>query len=95
MWLPKAHVEGDLAMSWVLGGVVLKAAFYGLFMLCLVPFNNGFVSPLLIFVCLIGMLLPLALAVSESHMKRMIAYFSISHMSFAIFLLLTSNKQCY
>lgn len=100
MWLPKAHVEGDLAMSWILGGIMLKAGMYGIFTLCIVPFCTGTVSPLLSFVCFVGMLFPLVLALTEQHVKRMIAFFSVSHISFAVVLLLQFNfsmalSDCY
>lgn len=87
-------------MSWVLGGVILKAALYGIFYLCIVPFSTGYISPILLFVCFIGMLLPLAVAVTELHLKRMVAFFSVSHMSFAVLLLLQFSynmqlSECY
>lgn len=87
-------------MSWVLGGVILKAALYGIFYYCIVPFSTGYVSPVLLFVCFVGMLFPLVLAVTEQHLKRMVAFFSVSHMSFAVLLLLQFSftmqmSDCY
>jgi len=93
VWLPKAHVEGELAMSWILGGIVLKAGVFGVTVFCIIPFNGVTVSPAFILVVVLGVFIPLMLAITELHLKRMIAFFSISHMSFAVFLLLSFHEQ--
>lgn len=93
VWLPKAHVEGELAMSWILGGIVLKAGVFGVTIFCIIPFNGVTISPAFILVVLLGVFIPLILAITELHLKRMIAFFSISHMSFAVLLLLSFHEQ--
>lgn len=86
-------MEGDLAMSWILGGVVLKAALYGIYTLCFVPFRAIPNSSLFLLVFFLGLFIPLLQAISEIHLKRMVAFFSISHMSFAVMLVSSLNNH--
>lgn len=93
VWLPKAHVEGELEMSWILGGIVMKAGVFGLMTFCIIPFNEAIIRPSFLCVAILGAFLPLFLAATEMHLKRMIAYFSVSHMSFAVLLLLNFHEH--
>lgn len=81
-------------MSWILGGIVLKAGVFGVTVFCLVPLRGAINTPTIVLVVLLGMFIPLLLAVSEAHLKRMVAFFSISHMSFAVLLLLILMSLC-
>lgn len=80
-------------MSWILGGVVLKAALYGIYTLCFLPFRTVPNSSLFLLVFFLGLFIPLLQAVTEMHLKRMVAFFSISHMSFAVMLISVLNDN--
>ncbi|WP_338815131.1 NADH-quinone oxidoreductase subunit M [Bernardetia sp. Wsw4-3y2] len=85
-WLPIAHVEASTPISMVLAGVLLKVGGYGLLRL---PFSV-FTDVAIDYSFWIGawgvfsMLYGAFLALGQTHLKRMIAYSSISHMGFVL-----------
>ena len=81
-WLADAHTEAPTPVSMVLAGVMLKTAVYGMIRINIQMFYEMFqiVAPALIFLGTAGILWASYLAVSQSDIKRMVAYSSIAHM---------------
>nr|YP_009730185.1 NADH dehydrogenase subunit 4 [Ophiopholis mirabilis]QHT54267.1 NADH dehydrogenase subunit 4 [Ophiopholis mirabilis] len=86
LWLPKAHVEAPVAGSMILAAILLKMGGYGfirLTSLFYLPFNTNISSMLIPFCCWGGLLTGL-ICLTQSDLKSLIAYSSVSHMSFMI-----------
>ena len=94
-WLPIAHVEASTPISMVLAGVLLKVGGYGLLRL---PFSV-FIDVAIDFSFWIAawgifsMLYGAFLALGQTHLKRMIAYSSVSHMGFVLLGLASINAE--
>lgn len=82
-WLPDAHTEAPTAGSVLLAGALLKMGAYGLFrfLLPLCPSAWVWAQPFILWLACIGMIYGAFAAYSQSDLKKMIAYSSISHMS--------------
>ncbi|NPB06841.1 MAG: NuoM family protein [Aquificae bacterium] len=81
-WLPDAHVEAPTAGSAVLAGVLLKMGTYGFvrFSLPFFPEASKYYAPLIFFLSVVAIIYAAMMAIAQNHMKRLIAYSSISHM---------------
>nr|YP_010120067.1 NADH dehydrogenase subunit 4 [Amphioplus laevis]QRC36798.1 NADH dehydrogenase subunit 4 [Amphioplus laevis] len=86
LWLPKAHVEAPVAGSMILAAILLKLGGYGFIRLTTI-FINTFqenVSNILIPFCCWGGALTSIICITQTDLKSLIAYSSVSHMSFMI-----------
>ena len=85
-WLPDAHTEAPTAGSVILAGLLLKTGAYGLlrFVLPLFPQAAQTIAPYAMFLGVIGILYGAKLAYSQTDLKRLVAYTSVSHMGFVI-----------
>ncbi len=81
-WLPDAHVEAPTAGSVILAGVLLKMGTYGFvrFSLPLFPEASKYYIPIIFTLSVIAIIYAAMMAIAQTHMKRLIAYSSISHM---------------
>ncbi len=81
-WLPDAHVEAPTAGSIVLAAVLLKMGTYGFvrYSLPLFPDASKYLIPLIFFLSLVAIIYTAMMAIAQTHIKRLIAYSSISHM---------------
>lgn len=85
-WLPDAHVEAPTPISVVLAGVLLKIGGYGFYRIAYSIFPEGAYQ----FGWLIGLFGIIAIiygalvAMSQTDLKRLIAYSSVSHMGFVL-----------
>jgi len=86
LWLPKAHVEAPTAGSVLLAGTLLKLGSYGFlrFSLFLFPSATEYFRPGVIVLALIGIIYSSFTILRQIDLKRIIAYSSVSHMSFVI-----------
>ncbi|HEY3429884.1 MAG TPA: NADH-quinone oxidoreductase subunit M, partial [Cyclobacteriaceae bacterium] len=85
-WLPDAHSEAPTAGSLILAGLLLKTGAYGLirFVLPLFPEASIEIAPWAMLLGVIGILYGAVQAYSQTDLKRLIAYTSVSHMGFVI-----------
>ncbi len=86
LWLPKAHVEANSAGSVLLAGILLKLGSYGFlrFSLFLFPTGTEYLRPMIILLSLLGIIYSSFTILRQIDLKRIIAYSSVSHMSFVI-----------
>lgn len=85
-WLPDAHTEAPTSGSIILAGLLLKTGAYGLvrFVVPLFPQAAFDFAPFAIVLGIIGILYGALLAFSQTDLKRLVAYTSISHMGFVL-----------
>ena len=85
-WLPDAHSEAPTAGSLVLAGLLLKTGAYGLmrFVVPLFPSAAVEIAPIAMLFGVIGILYGAMLAYSQTDLKRLVAYTSVSHMGFVM-----------
>ncbi|HON85744.1 MAG TPA: NADH-quinone oxidoreductase subunit M [Syntrophorhabdaceae bacterium] len=83
-WLPAAHTEAPTAGSVFLASVLLKMGTYGFLRFCLpiTPKASEFFAPLIIVLSLIGIIYGGYVCLSQTDMKKLIAYSSVAHMGF-------------
>ena len=84
MWLPEAHAEASTPGSLILAGLILKLGGYGYFKF-LLPFYFGYSNhnPLIFIFCTVSAIVALLACFKVTHLKQIIAYTSILHMSFS------------
>jgi len=85
-WLPDAHVEAPSSISVLLAGVLLKMGAYGLirYTVELMPVTTQEFSIWMLIIGLNTTLFAGMLAIYERHIKKMVAYSSISHMGLVV-----------
>jgi len=94
VWLPHAHVEASTVGSVLLAGIILKMGGYAILRI-LLPIcpkmydEYGYVGSLLGYMSVINTSL---IIITESDLKRLIAYFSIVHMNIALIATFAGEK---
>ncbi|SFH05831.1 NADH-quinone oxidoreductase subunit M [Pontibacter chinhatensis] len=85
-WLPDAHSEAPTAGSVILAGLLLKTGAYGLLRFVLPLFSTAAVefAPWAMLLGAVGIIYGAILAYSQTDLKRLAAYTSVSHMGFVI-----------
>lgn len=85
-WLPDAHVEASTPISVMLAGVLLKLGTYGLlrFGVGLFPDAWAYWSPWLATVAVVSVLYGAFSAISQTDMKKMVAFSSVAHMGYIL-----------
>ncbi|QCT94163.1 NADH-quinone oxidoreductase subunit M [Caminibacter mediatlanticus TB-2] len=85
-WLPDAHVQAPSSISVILAGILLKMGAYGLirFTVELMPVTTLQFAKWMLFLGLATTLYAGFLAIYERHIKKMVAYSSISHMGLVV-----------
>jgi len=83
-WLPDAHVEAPTGGSVILAAIMLKVGAYGFlrFSLPIVPDASHKLAGVMIALSLIAVVYIGLVALTQSDMKKLVAYSSISHMGF-------------
>nr|YP_010554589.1 NADH dehydrogenase subunit 4 [Cheumatopsyche brevilineata]UYO79209.1 NADH dehydrogenase subunit 4 [Cheumatopsyche brevilineata] len=85
LWLPKAHVEGSVASSMILAGVMLKLGGYGLMRVFkLIEFISLKFNIIWFVISLMGGVLVSFMCLHLMDLKLLIAYSSVVHMSLVI-----------
>jgi NADH-quinone oxidoreductase subunit M len=85
-WLPDAHTEAPTAGSIILAGLLLKTGAYGIlrFVAPLFPDASRAFAPYAMILSVVAILYGAWLALSQTDLKRMVAYTSVSHMGFVL-----------
>jgi NADH-quinone oxidoreductase subunit M len=85
-WLPDAHSEAPTAGSFILAGLMLKTGAYGLirFALPLFPESAVEFAPWGMLLGTVGIIYGAIQAFSQTDLKRLVAYTSVSHMGFVM-----------
>ena len=93
-WLPDAHSEAPTAGSLILAGLLLKTGAYGIlrFVLPLFPEASRVFAPWAMLFGVIGIIYGAILAYSQTDLKRLVAYTSVSHMGFVILGIFAFNE---
>ncbi len=96
-WLPDAHSEAPTAGSLILAGLLLKTGAYGIirFAVPFFPSASAIFAPVGMILGVIGILYGAQLAFSQTDLKRLIAYTSVSHMGFVILGIYAFNEMAY
>ncbi|PHM49922.1 NADH-quinone oxidoreductase subunit M [Xenorhabdus miraniensis] len=96
-WLPDAHSQAPTAGSVDLAGILLKTAAYGLlrFSLPLFPQASADFAPIAMWLGVIGIFYGAWMAFSQTDIKRLIAYTSVSHMGFVLIAIYTGSQLAY
>ena len=83
-WLPDAAAEAKAGTSVLLIGVLDKVGTFGMIRYCLpiFPSASDFYAPLVIALALVGIFYGAFVALSQTDMKRLFAYSSMSHFGF-------------
>ncbi|MBX2913552.1 MAG: NADH-quinone oxidoreductase subunit M [Cyclobacteriaceae bacterium] len=83
-WLPDAHSEAPTAGSLVLAALMLKTGAYGLLRFILPLFHHAAmeIAPWAMAIGVVGAVYGALLAFSQTNLKRLVAYTSVSHMGF-------------
>ena len=83
-WLPDAHVEAPTGGSVILAAILLKMVGYGLlrFSLPITPAASNELSMFMVVLSLIAIIYIGMVALSQTDMKKLIAYSSVAHMGF-------------
>ena len=85
-WLPDAHSQAPTAGSLILAGLLLKTGAYGIlrFVLPLFPAASREIADIAMALGVVGILYGALLAFSQTDLKRLVAYTSVSHMGFVM-----------
>ncbi|MBD2664989.1 NAD(P)H-quinone oxidoreductase subunit 4 [Richelia sinica FACHB-800] len=85
-WLPDAHGEASAPVSMILAGVLLKMGGYGLIRLNLDLLADAHIyfAPVLAALGVINIIYGALNSFAQTHMKRRLAYSSVSHMGFVL-----------
>lgn len=93
-WLPAAHVEAPTAGSVLLASVLLKMGTYGFlrFSLPMAPYATQFFTPFILWLSVIAIVYGGFTALTQTDLKKLVAYSSVAHMGFATLGIFALNK---
>ncbi len=85
-WLPDAHVEAPTAGSIILAGILLKLGIYALlrFVIPVFPESVTAYQDCIIILGLAGIVYGALTAISQTNIKKIVAFSSISHMGYIV-----------
>jgi NADH-quinone oxidoreductase subunit M len=85
-WLSAAHTEAPTAGSVILAGLLLKTGAYGMlrFVIPLFPHAAHEFTPVALVLAVVGIVYGAVMAFSQTDLKRLVAYTSVSHLGFVL-----------
>jgi len=94
-WLPDAHTEAPTAGSVILAGLLLKTGGYGLirFVIPLFPDASKSFAPIAMWIGVAGIVYGGFMAFTQTDLKRLVAYTSVSHLGFVLLGVFAMNAQ--
>jgi NADH-quinone oxidoreductase subunit M len=94
-WLPDAYTEAPAPVTAMLAGAMAKAGAYGFLRFCIPLFPSAVqtLAPLFRTLAVIGILYCAWLALTQSDLKRILAYSSISHLGVIMLGMFAFNAQ--
>lgn len=94
-WLPDAHSQAPTAGSVDLAGILLKTAAYGLLRFGIPFFPNASAefAPVAMWLSVLGIVYGAVVAFSQTDIKRLVAYSSVSHMGFVVIGIYAGTEQ--
>jgi len=97
-WLPDAAAASTPGTAVLLIGVLDKVGTFGMIRLCLplFPEASKYYTPVIIVLCVVGIIYGALLAIGQTDIKRLIAYTSVSHFGFiglGIFAMTTQGQS--
>jgi NADH-quinone oxidoreductase subunit M len=92
-WLPDAHVQAPAPISVLLAGVLLKMGAYAMIrmVILLLPETSHQFAWVVLAVGLVSFFYAAFMALQETHLKKMVAYSSISHMGLVVIAISTMS----
>jgi NADH-quinone oxidoreductase subunit M len=92
-WLPDAHTQAPTAGSVILAGLLLKTGAYGLirFVIPLFPDAVSEFTPFALALAATGIVYGAVMAYSQTDLKRLVAYTSVSHLGFVLLGIFSRN----
>lgn len=95
IWLPDAHGEAPTPGSVLLAGVILKLGGYGIirFLLPTFPLMSLYFYPFVVALVLVSMFYASYSAIYQLDFKKIVAYSSVVHMSFAVLALFNFSSS--
>lgn len=93
-WLPDAHTDAPTPVSIILAGILLKTGAYGIFRFNYEMMKDSFVilAPILAVFALVNIIYTAFVAYSQTDIKRIVAYSSISNMGLILLGLCAYNQ---
>ncbi len=94
-WLPDAYTEAPAPVTAMLAGAMAKAGAYGFLRFCIPLFPSAIqtLAPLFRILAVIGILYCAWQALTQTDLKRILAYSSISHLGVIILAMFAFNSQ--
>ena len=92
-WLPDAHVDAPTPVSMILAAILLKMGAFGIirFNMQLLPEAFKLIAPVLVVFALVNIIYTALVAYSQTDLKKIVAYSSISNMGVVLLGLCTLN----
>jgi NADH-quinone oxidoreductase subunit M len=96
-WQPDTYEQAPTATTMVLSGIMVKMGLFGVvrWLLPLFPDMSTQMAPIVIVLCIVGMLYASLIAMRQTDIKRLVAYSSIAHIGLICAALFVQNELAF